>query len=40
VVENDIFELIKSDTDVGHQVLSEDEIVNACIENTETEIDN
>lgn len=37
--ENYISEWINSDTNVGHQVLSEDEIVNACIENTETEID-
>jgi len=39
VEENDISEWINSDTDVDHQVLSEDEIANACIENTETEID-
>jgi hypothetical protein len=28
-----------SDTDVAHQVLSENEIVNACIKNTEIELD-
>ncbi|XP_025420067.1 jerky protein homolog-like [Sipha flava] len=36
---NDISEWINGDTDVGHQVLSEDEIVNACIENIEIEVD-
>ncbi|XP_050530454.1 jerky protein homolog-like isoform X1 [Daktulosphaira vitifoliae] len=34
VEENDISEWINSDTDVSHQVLSEDDIVNTCIENT------
>ncbi|XP_060855612.1 jerky protein homolog-like [Metopolophium dirhodum] len=36
---NDISECINGDTDVGHQVLSDDEIVNACIENIEIEVD-
>ncbi|XP_025425198.1 jerky protein homolog-like [Sipha flava] len=36
---NDISEWINGDTDVGHQVLSDDEIVNACIENIEIEVD-
>jgi len=36
---NYISERINGDTDVGHQVLSDDEIVNACIENIEIEVD-
>jgi len=36
---NYISEWINGDTDVGHQVLSDDEIVNACIENIEIEVD-
>jgi hypothetical protein len=36
---NDISEWINGDTDVGHQVLSDDEIENACIENIEIEVD-
>jgi len=39
VEENYISEWVTSETNIGRQVLSEDEIVNACIENTETEID-
>lgn len=36
---NDIAEWINGDNDVGYQVLSDDEIVNACIENIEIEVD-
>lgn len=39
VEESDISEWMNSDNDIGHQVLSEDEIVEACIANTATEID-
>ncbi|KAJ8889790.1 hypothetical protein PR048_009293 [Dryococelus australis] len=39
VEENDIYEWTNSDSDIGHQVLSEDEIVEACIANTAKEND-
>ncbi|KAJ8867716.1 hypothetical protein PR048_031519 [Dryococelus australis] len=39
VEENDISKWMNSDSDIGHQKLNEDEIVEACIANTATEND-
>lgn len=39
IEENDISAWIKSDSDIGHQLLSKDEIVEACMGNTAIEND-
>lgn len=39
VEENDILKQMKSDIDIGHQILNENEIVEACIENISIEND-